>query len=94
MTYCRICGTEIVFKRTKNDKWMPCNLLTGEKHFCQEDKSNSSQSGLMTCPDCGKPIFPKQKGVSVVFYDYATLGIHECKKADITRYVKYKNRSK
>lgn len=47
-------------------------------------------SGLEVCKSCGKPIF-KMKGKNV---DYTTLEIHQCKKADITRYAKYQNMQK
>lgn len=35
MTYCHYCGREISYKRTKNDKWMPCDV-SGNPHFCNE----------------------------------------------------------
>lgn len=92
MTYCRYCGTEITYKRTKNDKWLPCNTLTGEPHFCDKNsnKKVKNTSGLNACNKCGKAIFKNGKNI----YDYTTLMIHECKKADITRYEKYKKRNK
>lgn len=66
MSYCRFCGTEIAYKRTKNYKWMPCNLLTGEPHFCQEGKDKfSSSSGLIPCPICGKATFSGKEGVEM-----------------------------
>lgn len=87
MTYCRYCGIEISYKRTKNDKWLPCNTLTGEPHFCNKDNKNQkkSLSGLNVCQKCGKAIFKKGREI----YDYTTLMIHECKAGDITRFKKY-----
>lgn len=85
MPYCRYCGREITYKRTKNDHWMPCNLLTGEKHFCKEE--GGVNSGLSVCPDCGKPVFETNGKI----IDYASLSPHKCMKADVTRYTKYKD---
>lgn len=91
MSYCRFCGTEIAYKRTKNYKWMPCNLLTGEPHFCQEGKDNSgSNSGIIPCPVCGKATFSGKEGIM----DYDTLMIHKCKNGDITRYTNFLERQK
>lgn len=91
MSYCRFCGTEIAYKRTKNYKWMPCNLLTGEPHFCQEGKDKSgSSSGLIPCPVCGKATFSGDEGIM----DYDTLTVHKCKNGDITRYNNYLERQK
>ena len=91
MSYCRFCGTEIAYKRTKNYKWMPCNLLTGEPHFCQEGKDKSgSSSGLIPCPVCGKATFSGDEGIM----DYDTLTLHKCKNGDITRYNNYLERQK
>lgn len=85
MTFCRNCGVEISYKRTKNEKWLPCDFLTGKPHICDKSKK---QTGISTCNICGKPIF-KMKGKYV---DYSTLKIHVCNKADITRYSKYKKK--
>ncbi len=91
MSYCRFCGTEIAYKRTKNYKWMPCNLLTGEPHFCQEGKDkSSSSSGLIPCPICGKATFSGKEGIM----DYDTLTVHKCKNGDITRYNNFLERQK
>lgn len=91
MSYCRFCGTEIAYKRTKNYKWMPCNLLTGELHFCQEGKDkSSSSSGLIPCPICGKATFSGKEGIM----DYDTLTVHKCKNGDITRYNNFLERRK
>lgn len=86
MSYCRFCGTEISYKRTKNDKWMPCNLLTGEPHFCTADGKENSSSGLEQCKYCGKAVIPIGKAPPV---DYATLLPHVCRKGDVTRFRKF-----
>lgn len=87
MSYCRYCGREIMYTRTANEKWLPYDV-TGEPHFCnKEGKSTKKTSGLEVCKSCGKPVF-KMKGKTV---DYTSLEIHQCKKADITRYGKYQN---
>ena len=89
MSYCRYCGTEINYTRTANDKWLPYDV-TGQPHFCQENKTSSAISGLKTCAKCGKPIFiMKRKKI-----DYTTLNEHVCKKADITRYTKYQEKQR
>lgn len=92
MTYCRYCGREITYKRTKNDKWMPCDVA-GNPHFCNENKSKNTkqESGLVVCKKCGKPCFKDKKGKMI---DYTTLLPHECKNGDITRYQKYMQRQK
>lgn len=89
MSYCRYCGTEINYTRTANNKWMPYDV-TGQPHFCQEDKNNSVESGLKVCPECGKPIFKMKRKIM----DYSTLEEHKCKRGDITRYQKYLNKQK
>lgn len=91
MSYCRYCGREITYKRTKNDKWMSCDVA-GNPHFCNEEKStdSSQQTGLSICSKCGKPVF-KTRGKWV---DYTTLKIHVCRKIDITNYQKYLEKSK
>lgn len=91
MTYCRYCGVEISYKRSKNEKWIPCDSITGEPHFCREDK-NKKPSGIVPCTVCGKPTFIQRQGRKKVAIDYATLAIHQCKKADVTRYAKYQQR--
>ena len=89
MSYCRYCGTEINYTRTANDKWLPYDV-TGQPHFCQENKTSSAKSGLKTCAKCGKPIFiMKRRKI-----DYTTLNEHVCKKGDITRYAKYLEKQK
>lgn len=88
MTYCRYCGVEISYKRSKNEKWIPCDSITGEPHFCREDK-NKKPSGIVPCPVCGKPTFIQKQWKKKVPIDYSTLAIHQCKKADVTRYAKY-----
>ena len=96
MSYCRYCGVEIAYKRTKNDKWMPCNAVTGEPHFCNEQKDGKEQgtkeSGILPCPVCGKPTFQQKNGRRKILYDYSTLDTHKCKNVDITRYSKYKEK--
>lgn len=96
MSYCRFCGTEISYKRTKNDKWMPCDASTGEPHFCQEQKTVNAKSttGIVPCPKCGKPTFIQKNGKSKVLYDYSSLQVHSCRKADLTRFQKYQERQK
>ncbi|MBO4731246.1 MAG: hypothetical protein J5597_00365 [Spirochaetaceae bacterium] len=100
MSYCRYCGTELTYKRTKNDRWMPCNALTGEPHFCYEQKTSDERktvteiSGIVPCPECGKPTFIQKDGKSKILYDYSTLQKHSCRKADLTRYQKYLERQK
>lgn len=90
MSYCRNCGVEITYIRTKNEKWMPCDLLTGQPHFCTKDKTQKRKSGLAVCKKCGKPVFfNKNKMI-----DYSTLQHHECKAGDITRYKKYQQKLK
>lgn len=86
MGYCNFCGTEISYKRTKNDKWMPCNLLTGEPHFCRNGTSENNKSGLIQCTVCGKAVIPMGNEPAI---DYATLLPHVCMKADVTRFQKY-----
>ncbi len=88
MSYCRYCGTEINYTRTKNDKWMPYDV-SGNPHFCQEEKKNQN-SGLIVCEKCGKPTF-KMKGKLI---DYSTLNLHVCKNGDITRYQKFLEKQK
>lgn len=95
MSYCRYCGVEISYKRTKNDKWMPCNASTGEPHFCNESNPKvSKETGIIPCKNCGKPTFIQKKGKTKISYDYSTLQVHECKKSDITRYQKYQKKNK
>ena len=98
MSYCRFCGVELTYKRTKNDKWMPCNALTGEPHFCQEKKNATEKApvdtGLMPCPTCGKPVFKQKNGRTNLLYDYTTLTEHKCKAADVTRFRKFNERQK
>ena len=91
MNYCRYCGTEISYTMTANNKWLPYDV-TGEPHFCQEkkDKKTTKDTGLKVCQACGKPIFLMNRKK----IDYTTLMPHECKKADITRWEKYKKRTK
>ena len=89
MSYCRYCGTEIAYKRTKNEKW----VLTGEPHFCQKD-DKQPESGIKPCKICGKGVFASKQGGKEVLFDYATLAPHACKKADITRYKKYLQKAK
>lgn len=88
MSYCRYCGTEINYTRTKNDKWMPCDV-SGNPHFCQEENKTQS-SGLIVCEKCRKPTF-KMKGKLI---DYSTLNLHVCKNGDITRYQKFLEKQK
>jgi hypothetical protein len=93
MSYCRYCGVEITYKRSRNDKWIPCDVLTGEPHFCQEKKKDDKpKSGITPCPVCGKPLFITFNGKKKVLIDYTTLVIHQCLKSDITRYAKYKQK--
>ena len=91
MSYCRYCGVEITYKRSKNDKWIPCDFITGEPHFCRENKT-SKETGIIPCKICGKPTFIKKQGKKKVFIDYSTLAIHQCKKADVTRFIKYQQK--
>ena len=49
MTYCRYCGVEISYKRSKNEKWIPCDAITGEPHFCRDDKGKKP-SGIAPSP--------------------------------------------
>ena len=93
MLYCRYCGVEITYKRSKNEKWIPCDLLTGEPHFCQEKKEDVKSTGIRPCSVCGKPVFVNQKGKKKILYDYTSLAPHICKKADITRYAKYQQKN-
>ncbi len=92
MGYCRYCGTEICYTRTANGKWLPYDV-TGQPHFCQENKSSkptTKTNGLQVCKLCGKPVFlMKRKKI-----DYTTLAEHNCKKADVTRYHKYLERTR
>ena len=97
MPYCRYCGVEITYKRTKNERWVPCDFATGAPHFCQEDKAKAEKKGLETrdtgitpCPKCGKPTFLKKEPGFLMRYDYTTLTIHRCLKADIQRFTRYK----
>lgn len=91
MSYCRYCGTEINYTRTANNKWMPYDV-TGEPHFCQDahDKKATKENGLKVCQTCGKPFFYMGRRK----IDYTTLLTHECRKGDITRWVKYNQRKK
>lgn len=84
MAYCRYCGTQIDYTRTANGKWMPYDV-TGQPHFCQDEKKNKTESGLSVCKTCGKPIFKTGK----IIMDYTTLQEHSCRKIDITNYQKY-----
>ena len=86
MPYCRHCGREIMYTRTANEKWMPYDV-TGQPHFCEKDGTKAN-NGLSVCKTCGKPVF-KMRGKVI---DYTTLEAHKCKKADATRYTKYKQR--
>ena len=97
MPYCRYCGVEITYKRTKNEKWVPCDFATGQPHFCQEDRKKAEEKGLETrktgispCPKCGKPTFLKQEPGHLVRYDYTTLSPHRCLKADAQKFARYK----
>lgn len=93
MGYCRYCGVEISYKRSKNDKWIPCDATTGEPHFCQEQKGCiKPKSGIAPCPVCGKPLFITNNGKRKVAIDYTTLTVHKCLKSDVTRYAKYKQK--
>ena len=92
MSYCRYCGKEISYKRTKNDKWIPCNAMTGEPHFCQDTEKKTSVIGIGPCPECGKPVFRQKKGRGSVLYDYTTLMEHKCRASDITRFKKFKEK--
>lgn len=95
MSFCRYCGVEISYKRSKNEKWIPCNFITGEPHFCQEQNPKiSKESGIVPCKICGKPTFIQKKGRVKIAIDYATLLPHECKKGDVTRFKKYQDKSK
>lgn len=86
MSYCRYCGREITYKRTKNDKWLPCDVA-GNPHFCKEDnKDVQKQSGLVVCKRCGKPCFHDSR---MRLIDYTALLPHACKAGDVTRYRKY-----
>ena len=89
MAYCRYCGRQIEYTRTANNRWMPYDV-TGNPHFCQEDKSEKPDSGLSVCKSCGKPVFKIGKKTM----DYTTLMIHSCRKIDITNYQKYLKRTK
>lgn len=89
-TYCRICGIELSYKRTRNDRWMPCDAITGEPHFCSQNGKNTRNSGLNYCLKCGRPVFMSHGKL----VDYTSLSTHVCKKADITRYGKYIERQK
>lgn len=90
MNYCRYCGKEIAYKRTKNDKWLPCDASTGEPHAdCMgkiSGKNTKPGNGLLQCRKCGRPVF---RNKSKVLIDYTSLDRHLCKKADITRYRKF-----
>lgn len=90
MTYCRYCGREITYKRTKNDKWMPVDV-TGSPQFCEAGGDTQKRSGLVVCKKCGKPCFTDK---SRRLIDYTTLSPHSCKTADTTRYKKYLARSR
>ena len=99
MPYCRYCGTEITYKRTKNERWVPCDFATGQPHFCQEDKEKAEKKGLEVretgispCPKCGKPTFLKKEPGRFMRYDYTTLQLHRCLKVDVQKYTKYKAR--
>lgn len=103
MTYCRYCGCELSYKRTKNNKWIPCDSATGEPHFCNKIKQSRNNqkikaknkslimknTGIAPCKICGKPCFLSNSGTKQIIIDYTTLQLHICKKADITRYAKY-----
>ncbi len=91
MSYCRYCGVEITYKRSKNDKWIPCDFITGEPHFCRENKT-PKETGIIPCKICGKPTFIKKQGKKTFYIDYSTLAIHQCKKADVTRFIKYQQK--
>lgn len=88
MSYCRYCGTEIMYVRTANEKWMPYDV-TGEAHFCDRTGSKNKH-GLEVCRTCGKPVFSMKRKCM----DYTTLELHTCKKGDITRYEKYQSNQK
>ena len=85
MSYCKYCGTEIKYRRTKNDKWQPCDATTGAPHFCMKEKKKE-KSGLVICRKCGRPIFWNHGKT----FDYVTLNVHVCKQSDIVRYSKFK----
>lgn len=91
MAYCRYCGVEISYKRSKNDKWVPCDSITGEPHFCQKDKEKKP-CGIVPCTICGRATFIQKQGRKKILIDYTTLAVHQCKKADVTRYAKYQQR--
>lgn len=90
MSYCRYCGKDITYKRTKNERWLPCDALTGEAHFCQKNANQKIHTGILVCKKCGKPVFKNK----TTLIDYTTLQAHVCKKGDITRYEKYKAKMK
>lgn len=88
MSYCRYCGTEIMYTRTANEKWMPYDV-TGNPHFCSKPGlKTKNRSGLEVCKKCGKPVFKMNSKIM----DYTTLELHHCKKGDITRYEKYRKK--
>lgn len=90
MSYCRYCGTEIIYTRTANEKWMPYDV-TGAPHFCNQKNSKKKNiSGLEVCKTCGKPVFKMKRKI----IDYTTLELHKCKNGDIVRYEKYKKQKK
>lgn len=91
MTYCRLCGVELSYKLSKNNKWIPCNALTGEPHFCEQKEEQKRNSGLNVCKHCGKPIFKNKAGKLM---DYTTLKAHLCKTGDVARYRKYLQKQK
>lgn len=90
MTYCENCGIEISFKRTKNNRWLPCNYYTGEPHtvdICKKNNANIN-TGIVLCPKCNKPCFVYRG----ILMDQKTLRKHECKQIDITNWEKRKKR--
>ena len=64
--------------------------VTGQPHFCQENKETNVDLGLKVCSVCGKPVFAMKSKI----IDYSTLTEHLCKKGDVTRYQKYLDKTK
>lgn len=95
MGYCRYCGREIVFVRTANERWMPCELSSGSPHFCNNDNPDiSRETGISPCPRCGKPTFVRSVKRIRHIYDYTTLREHACAAKDIAKYQKYLKKQK
>lgn len=91
MSYCRHCGAEIAYRRTANERWMPCDAATGEPHFCRKDR-DAKPTGIVPCSVCGRPTFIQRDGRRRTAYDYTTLLPHKCAKADVARHAKYRQR--